>query len=42
MSDDYTLPECASKPGYEGTFCIHWRKEAISKNWITKLEVCLK
>ena len=22
VSESYTLPECANKPGYEATFCV--------------------
>ena len=37
MPESYTLPECTSKPRYEGIF-VTSKKRAILKNWTTKLE----
>ena len=26
VSQSYSLPECTSKPGYGGTFCMEYKK----------------
>ena len=38
MAESYTLPECTSKPGYEGIFVTSKKKRAILKNWKLSLK----
>ena len=37
MCQIYTLPESTNMPGYEGTFCIKWKKRYFNE-FNTKLE----
>ena len=32
VPENYTLPECTNTPGYEGTFCMEYKKELFQ--WI--------
>ena len=38
MAESYTLPECTSKPGYEGIFVTSKKKKGYFEELKTKLE----